>query len=594
MAIANKQIGWSQESNLLWEVANKVSYLGQVISTSLANVGGGDNLGVFYVTRNYTGTGDALYNNFLNSTVTSSNQSFNDQLASAKMGDPGKPFPDPWAARNAAVTALNAGTITKAIVIVNGGQTWTVGYEFSTWNGSASGNSAINTVADIKLPIFIPSGTSLMQNNVDFFFHPGTTIINIADVAELHIGYNVDTTNTKWVSGIYGYGTFIAPYGTNNGFSQRMFQIGNGNGEMTVECDTIICQRAWFFVSNGESPALLKLKAKKVITDATGGLLVTILSLPVGTEATTPSSIIIDVDVVQRGQKYFPYASSAQVSSGDNTRQLVETRPIGLDTSTRQKSITVNVKQCYIHDTCLWLYRQGQHSSTEINHTVDINIGYLKHELNLTKTGFLIRGAIQFSGITSAGQRTNTHTTITINAAQVEEAILSAMNCTSRLAASANNSFVLKIGSIIKTGTYAGSTGQYIFGLPSTVAGSAGEPMKIVIDAGYAQSNLGNVFKAEELAFQGNTTYRDDVVVKGTFKTTASDPVINSTLPLAGNTGVILDNATLVTAGTQSISSSVAGDIYFSKQAYSNVAVNGANITTQGTFNVDANIANFI
>lgn len=588
MAIPNKQIGWSQESNLLWEVAKKVAYLGQVISSNA----GEDSVGVFYVSKNYSGTGGAIYPVAItNVGVTSSNAEFLDQLANAKMGDVNKPYPDPWAARNDAFVAIANGDIQKALIVVNGGNTWTYGSIFPSLNGDTNGVYTGWTVADVGLQAS-NNLASLMQNNIDYFFMPNSELFGISITFAFHLGYNVDTANTKWVSGIYGHGRFISPYGTNNGFSQRMFQIANGNGEMTIEADTIICQRAWFFVNGGEPPALFKLKAKKVITDGTGQALSYIPATPVSTEATTPSNITIDIDVYQKGQKYFPYPSVPQISSSDNSRATVETRNASLNTSIRQKFITLNIKQASIHDTSIWLASLGRNSVAELNLNCNINIDSLKHELNLTKTGFLIRGGIQVNFLPTTGQRLNNNYNITIGNCQVEEAILATPDFTALTAGSANNSVTLKIGSIIKTGTYAGSTGQYLFGIPS---GSSlnGQRMKWLIDVGYAESAT-NVFRAEELPFQGNNTFQSNVVIKGTYKVTSTSPVIYSSLPISGNTGVILDNVTLITGGAQSIDSLVAGNIYYSKQAYSNVAVNGANITTQGTFNVDANIANFI
>lgn len=588
MAIPNKQIGWSQESNLLWEVAKKIAYLGQVISSNA----GEDSVGVFYVNKNYSGTGAAIYPVAItNVGVTSSNAEFLDQLANAKMGDVNKPYPDPWAARNDAFVAIANGDIQKALIVVNGGNTWTYGSIFPSLNGDTNGVYTGWTVADVGLQAS-NNLASLMQNNIDYFFMPNSELIGIAITFAFHLGYNVDTANTKWVSGIYGHGRFISPYGTNNGFSQRMFQIANGNGEMTIEADTIICQRAWLFVNGGEFPALLKLKAKTVITDGTGSLLFNSPSAALGVEPTQNSNIIIDVDVVSKGQKYFPYPSSVQVS-GDNARYLIDGGPLNANTSTRVKGITINMKQCFIQDIAGWLY-QDNTSGYLSNYNIDVNIGFLKQEINASKTGNLLRGGISIGRNISTGERINTACSFNINTAEVEDCLLSTVMFTSRVAASINNTVVLKIGEIIKTGSYAGSTGQYIFGIPTTSPGSAGEPVRIIIDCGYALSRLGNVFRAEALLGQNNTLYRNNLIVKGTFKTTAADPVFNSTLLTSGNTGVVLDGASLITAGAQSISSTTIGDIYYSKQAYSNVAVNGANITTQGTFNVDANIANFI
>lgn len=559
--------------------------------TYIANstVGTTDNLGVFYVSKNYSGIGAARYDNGVFSATPSTNAGFINQLNSARMGDANKAYPDPWAAAKAATAALFSGQISRALVIVNGNNTWTYGSDTASNNGDLLGNSGTPTVADVGLL----TGNSLMRDKIDFFFHPGSTLINICRNQQILLGLNTSTSNTVWKSGIYGHGTFIAIYGTNNGLSQRMFQIGNGNGEMTVEADTIICQRAPFFVNGGESPLLLKIKAKKFVTDGTGSLLFYSPGAAIGVEPTLPSSIVIDIDTVFKGQKYFPYPSTPQVSSGDNARYLFDGGATNINTSTRPKDITFNMRQCFIHDSAGWLVQDNSGAYLS-NLNVDMNIGFLKQEMNLTKTGNYLRGGISLGRNVNSGEKINTTFNFNINTAEVEECLLTAANFTSRLAASTNNIVRLKVGEIVKTGAYAGATGQYIFGIPTTSPGSAGEPVRTIIECDYALSNLGNVFKAELLFAQNNTLYRNNMIIKGTFKTTAASPVIDSTLLTSGNTGIVLDNASLITAGTQSINSTTVGDIYYSKQAYSNVAVNGANITTQGTFNVDANIANFI
>lgn len=567
-----------------------IEFQGQASTSVITSTGTTDNVGVFYVSKNYTGIGAAMYDNGVSmSSVSSTNTGFMNQLQSARMGDPNKAYPDPYAAGRAANFAIANGIITRALVVVNGGNSWTYGSQTASNNGDTLGNSATPTVADIGLL----TGNSLMRNNIDFYFHPNSTMINICRNQQLLLGLNTNTSNTAWKSGIYGYGTFIAIYGTNNGLSQRMFQIGNGNGEMTVEADTIIAQRAWLFVNGGESPALLKFKAKKVITDGTGSLLFYAPATPLATEATSQSSIILDVDAIYKGQKYFPYPSTPVVS-GANWRGIFETSAASTNTSTRERVITANIKQCFVHDTSVWLISDGNTTALEKNLVLNVNIDRLKQECNVAKTGTLFRGGIHIALTPTTGIKINKHFNVNIGVAEVEEALTSCSNYSPLSASSTNNSLTVKIGSILKTGSATNLAANYIFGIPSTSAGSAGQAMRTIIECGYALSNVGPVFKSEEYPFQGNTFYKNNMIIKGTFKTSDGSPVISDTLTTSGNTGVILDNVTFITSGANSINSTTAGDIYYSKDSYSNVAVNLANVTVNGVYNVDTNLTNFL
>lgn len=191
---------------------------------------------VFYVSKKYTGIGSATVTGTTLANISSINASYNTQLAAAQMGSLEKTYPDPWSARNAAMDALIAGTITTANIVVLPGNTYTVGSDVNSNNGSAT--SPYLTTADDASDIRFSAANSfaicsLVQNKVYVEFKETSGLYNICHTYNIFLIYQDDPTDTKFRGGILGRGFFHRLYGVNNSFHDMIIWVDNANA--TVE-----------------------------------------------------------------------------------------------------------------------------------------------------------------------------------------------------------------------------------------------------------------------------------------------------------------------------------------------------------------------
>lgn len=171
---------------------------------------------IFFVSKQYSGAGQAFIGGTSVASISSVNSSFNTQLSSAVMGSIGNPYPDPWSARNAAMDAIGASTIDSALVMVLSGE-WTVGSTGASFNGDITGaypNSGV--YADVCFSQANGNSTvaSLYQNNVNYYFYPNTSVTYINSHYNIMIGYHTDIvgltgtiTIAYGATGVTGSGT---------------------------------------------------------------------------------------------------------------------------------------------------------------------------------------------------------------------------------------------------------------------------------------------------------------------------------------------------------------------------------------------------
>jgi hypothetical protein len=173
------------------------------------------NLGVYFVDKRYSGAGAAIVTGLTYASITSTNTQYNTQKNNAKRGSTISPFPDPWSARNAAYDDLQAGTITKAVIIVLQGK-WTVGSDNPAQNGNEAGSSAnSNVTADIGFSSTNNSSVaSILQNNINAYFYNGTELVYINSTFGIYMIYVQDTADTSvWESSLKGDLTLRYIYG---------------------------------------------------------------------------------------------------------------------------------------------------------------------------------------------------------------------------------------------------------------------------------------------------------------------------------------------------------------------------------------------
>lgn len=195
----------------------------------------------YYVSKKYTGPGAAFINGSANiGQISSTNAEYNTQLAQAIPGSKEFPYPDPWAARNAAQAALTAATIKTAHIVVLAGNTYTVGSNSSASNGTMTPPYAASghDVADVG---FTSAGggvnASLIYNNiyVDFqetsglYYINSTYVINTVYIADL------TTPDATMQCGVTGKGFIHKLYGSGQGWFDTIVYVDNANASVKFQ-----------------------------------------------------------------------------------------------------------------------------------------------------------------------------------------------------------------------------------------------------------------------------------------------------------------------------------------------------------------------
>ena len=205
------------------------------------------NYGLFYVSKKYSGNGAAIFTGLSYSNITSTNTSYLQQLNTAIPGDTLNCYPDPWAARNAALDSISNNIISQAIIVVEGNNVWTVGSDNNLNNGGFTGSTSINLVADVGFSNANNTTiASLIQNNISYFFNP-TDIYYINATYNIYAMYISDLTDSVFASNIYGYINITQIFGEVNGFAATLFYCDNANASIVLEFAQLTLQQYWGF-----------------------------------------------------------------------------------------------------------------------------------------------------------------------------------------------------------------------------------------------------------------------------------------------------------------------------------------------------------
>jgi hypothetical protein len=572
-------------------------------------VGTTDNIGVFYVNRNYSGAGAATLSGYTLASITSTNAGYNAQLLAARMGDMNKAYPCPWSARNAAMEARTAGLITKAYIYVIGGNQWTIGSNVSANNGDANGVFANTAVADIG----VTSGNgalvpNLMQNNIFYYFEPNTKITTINKTYAIHLGTQlVDATNnTPYRSGIYGKLNVSIFY-----VDTRFARINNSNAEIEIELDKIIGYN--YFVV----PVTYKRISVKA-TSFTGHKRSSLIGMSNGTSEHngdgSPANLFVKVDEVYKGTIYYPYYDGSLAGS---FQPLIAT---DAQSSTRQKNWHFEFGKVYIYGiTQGQLFRNFVSSANRplSNLNSYAKIDYLQFDVDTVDNAVATASypmIVPISiGNTQSHPKVNTHFRYDIGTAILDNGLIAFQLSAPDNAGSSNNSITVNAGQVIRRAMYnvgaaVGNTQQYgrdsiltlgYLHVNSPTNTILGEKVDINVNIQRCVAQQGHCFgefSTHETKNNGDASiYGGNVTIKGTYITEDGSSVID--LNGKGN-ACILDGVTLVAKGaaTNSITVNNLGlpVSLYAKEAHSNLIDDGV-ATIDGTgLTVNANIVNYI
>lgn len=583
------------------------------IDTQGANIpnapaGTTDNVGVFYVNKNYSGAANALFSGFTLASISSTNAGYNAQLASARMGDMNKAYPCPWSARNAALAAKSAGLITKAHIYVIGGNEWTLGSNVSANNGDRFGVFANTEVADM---CYTSANSNLMpnlmQHNIFYHFEENTKITSISKTYGGHLGaYVVDATlNSPYKSGIYGKLSVSIFY-----LDARFVRLNNSNAEIEIELDRVIGY-GYFLV-----PITYK-RLTLVMNTFTGHKRTSIVGMSNSTGENngdgSPSTLIVKANEIYKGTIYYPYYDASTAGT------FVPIIATDVQSTTRQKNWHFEFGKVYIYGiTQGQLFRNFISSANRplSNLNSYAKIDYLQFDVDLVDNALATSSypmIVPISiGNTSSHPKINTHFRYDIGTAVLDNGLIAFQLSAPDHASSVNNSITLNAGNVIRRGVYnvgspVGNTTQYgrdsVFTLGYMNALSPtntinGEKVDINLNVQRCTAIQGHCFgefSLYETKNNGDTgVYAGNMTIKGTYICEDGSSVME--LNGKGN-ACIIDGATFVARGgaTECITvdnTSKAVSVY-TKQAYMNLPY-AAGITQQGTLTVDTNIANYL
>lgn len=205
--------------------------------------------GVYFVDKRYSGYGGAYVSGLTPADITSSNTSYMKQLENAVPGSTMRPFPDPWSARNQALSDLLAGKTNKVSIVVLSGQ-WLVGSNDPNQNGTSTGSAPnVGAVADIGFAANDLYTSSLMADKIEYWFDNGTKLIYINSNYNIPFVYVFDQNDNAYFSSITGHLTLQYVYGKRNPiysvtYSTNVFVIDNAAAKLKIELENMY-NRPW-------------------------------------------------------------------------------------------------------------------------------------------------------------------------------------------------------------------------------------------------------------------------------------------------------------------------------------------------------------
>lgn len=264
---------------------------------------------IFYVAKKYINPGKALISGLTLAGITSPNSSYLQQLQDARMGDPVLSYPDPYAARNAAMDSIAAGKIASATIVVPDNQQWYIGSDDAANNGNYEGTSTSGGDADIQ---FTQSGgagaiSSLAQNKINYSFGVNAGFYYINVTYPIFGIYVADAGDAVFKSSIKGHGFFKQYFGeqqqmeSNNQHTNKFAVIDNARAEVCFEADLVWMQQWQAFNIFSYKSIALKIH-KAVMAD------IIFLSFNSNTRNGDgwPSSLLVDIDDIQFSNSLYP------------------------------------------------------------------------------------------------------------------------------------------------------------------------------------------------------------------------------------------------------------------------------------------------
>lgn len=563
-----------------------------------------DNVGVFYVSKNYSGIGGAVVSGYTIAAITSINAGYNTQLLAARMGNMNKAYPCPWSARNAAMTAITAGTITKAYIRVLGGSEWTIGNILASGNGGKNEGNVITASLTPTIPDVAFSGltdiSSLLKNKIDYFFEENSAIYWINRSGALHLGYNLDATHTEFKSGVYGKGDFIQVFDETptRGPSHRGFRIDNARSEINFEGRTLIFNGFFGVLATYKS---VNISFDTVYTTKRGSITGQTNVAGENSGDGKPSTLTVYVKNLYQGHDYYPYISTHVTTS------YQPFFAIDYSSATRQKNQYYKVTNYFAKTNALHVVMNAFVTSGNrdcYNNFIQLDIDLLRHEIDLvdqavaTSAGALIQPISH--GTTTSHVRDNHHVVVNIKKAIVDHSLVSIRLIGPTHASSRNSSVTINVDYVYRNYKIANIplfVGiENIFTLPYLHPVSSGiilgEKVNVQFNIGQAIARYGNVFGNSNVS---PMIYGANTIISGAFVTEDGSPVI--ILQGANDEAAFLKDAVLVAKGaatnTIEIDNGALPVSIYTKDTVANLPYE-AGITQQGVLTVDANITNYL
>lgn len=493
---------------------------------------------VYYVSRKFSGTGRAVVSGNSLASITSTNTGYNSQLSKATPGSMIFSYPDPFSARNAALDAIMAGIIPNAQIVVLQGNSYTIGSDDSTKNGSIDGQNPDNgTVADIQFSSSTlntdPSVASIMKNKINMYFSEGTALTYINSSYPVYCCYQSDANNAAFRSGIYGLGSFYQVYGEVNGFSATFSWMDNRSAIVDFHAQELVLQQYDCFVFAEYATYNIEIK-NLFTTDAnvfyigkkrTG-------AVKNGSYSNSARQLNIKVNNCRFGKGQTPYPD------GNNYWYLIY---IGSNTAIEGTTVTMDFGNLYMK--CMEdgaLFYINSHSLLYGLH-LTVNIS------NLVQRGSHVATAQSGAGLmTCYSPDTAIDNTITYNieSGNIEAPLLGffSFSYLPTDAANTNNQLNINAGNLQKISSPSQGS---LFQITSVGALNYGEPIKINVNGHFKSHDSTSVIEAYNKSW--SLPFPCKYQFSGTYETVANVPVVH----FYTNTGKIVSftDATLINSG---------------------------------------------
>jgi len=194
------------------------------------------------------------FNGFANT----SNAGYSSQLIRVVRGSSENPWPDPWSAKQQAMSDISSGIVTSALIYIKPGQIYLYGDSLAANNGSTDFAGTATSV-DYMVSSATRANANLYSLGVNYYFSPGSQLHNLCAKYQIVL-FSIPTGTTSLNFNVSGEGEFYSYYGQcqSPSFDNLLFSVDNPKADVVFNFNKIGQAQWQVFFANKVASMIIK------------------------------------------------------------------------------------------------------------------------------------------------------------------------------------------------------------------------------------------------------------------------------------------------------------------------------------------------